>query len=118
MHSLDICQVQRTGLLTPSALFTLQWARGDAVTASIGANVDNSSSVMRLKTVTKPKNRKASYLLSSGLFIFYGGCMVGTERFELSTYGLRVGLNIYFTVLIVVGRINTNQQLRLKVLDK
>jgi hypothetical protein len=35
--------------------------------------------------------------------------LVGTERFELSTYGLRVGLNIYLSLLIGMDTIYINQ---------
>ena len=35
-------------------------------------------------------NGKARYLLNSRLFICQEGKLVGSERFELSTYGLRV----------------------------
>jgi hypothetical protein len=60
------------------------------------------------------KRERVCYCFNSGKPLLL---LVGTERFELSTYGLRVGLNIYFTVLIVVGRIYTNQQFSVNVLD-
>ena len=37
--------------------------------------------------------------------------MVGSDRLELSTYGLRVGIQLYLLVLIRTARININQQL-------
>ena len=44
--------------------------------------------------------------------------LVGCEWLEHSTYGLRVGVNIYLAVLIDADRINTNQQLTADILGK
>ena len=40
--------------------------------------------------------------------------MVGSDRLELSTYGLRVGAIQYLPMLIAADRIITNQQLTMK----
>ena len=42
------------------------------------------------QTCIKSTNEKVRYQLSSILSIFAVDLLVGTERFELSTYGLRV----------------------------
>jgi hypothetical protein len=60
-------------------------------------------------------NKKARHGPQGRLSLCERSWMVGSDRLELSTYGLRVGIQIYLPALIAADRINTNQQLMQKM---